>query len=154
MNGWEKRSHLLSSRDERELLAMSEPHPRTSDGYHCGCVICEAWRAVRVVPGTLCAPATQDPEKFRPGTVPYWSLHEQSSAWWSRMEPMGIRYVTVVSIVPDGASSMNIGGQHVIKDRAVVLTLEPEPQLIITSSRWLVPICGERRLINDEAEAR
>lgn len=116
------------------LLARPEPHP--CPPFNCGCVACEDWRGARVRPGRLCRPATQDPSRTSPGTVPAWPLGEWSRVGWGfRLEDHCIDLLMVLGYVDelDKAS-----GGHL--DCVVVLTREREPRLLVTSRKWLVAL--------------
>lgn len=121
-----------------ELLGQAQPYhyDPAVDRYCCGCIACEQWRGARVRPGRLCRPATQDPSKTSPGTVPAWPLHQWEKVGWGlRMENNGIDRVMVVGYV-DELDKPN--GGHL--DCVVVLTQEPEPRLLVTSRKWLVAL--------------
>ncbi len=121
------------------LLKEPEPHPDRSGRavpYSCGCIACEAWRAARVWPGRLCRPATEDPSRTSPGSVPAWPLNDWSlTGWGFRLEDNKISRVLVVGHVNELDKA---NGGHL--DCVVVLTQEPEPRLLITSRKWLVAL--------------
>lgn len=84
----------------------------------------------------LCKPATQDPSRTTPGTVPAWPLNTWGTTGWGyRLEDHGIFLVMVVGYV-DEFDEPN--GGHL--DCVVVLTRETEPKLLVTSRKWLVAL--------------
>ena len=110
--------------------------------YFCGCVSCECWREARVEPGQLVRPATQDPTKTTPGTVPFWRPNDwRSSGWNLRMEDNGIDLLLVVGDVDDADRTngghlsccvvVAMGSNRLIKQFAGPL---------VTSKKWLVVV--------------
>ncbi len=123
---------MMWSRDHKELLTKTVPHDVSP--YFCGCVACEAWRAVRIVPGVIARPATQDPKKTSQGTVPAWKLGDWSRSGWDfRLERNSIERVLVIGPVEE-KDRENAG--HL--DCVVILTFEEDPRLLVTSRKWLV----------------
>ena len=122
--------------DKERLKEPNPPHYKLTDEYCCGCVSCEQWRGARVLPGRLCRPATQDPRKMSPGTVPAWPLGTWRTTGWNfRLEPNGVKHMVVVSYIDMNDKD---NGGHL--DCVLVLTQELEPRLLVTSRKWLVAL--------------
>jgi len=113
-----------------ELLAQEKPN-HDCGKYFCACISCEQWRAVRVLPGKIVVPATHDPSKSKPGTVPAWELGQWRETYWDfRMEAHGITWATVMCDI-DKKDTDN--GGHL----DCVVLLVPNGCLLVTSRKWL-----------------
>ncbi len=122
---------------DRPLLARPKPPCyELDDPFCCGCVACGSWRGARVMPGRLCRPATQDPRKTEPGTVPAWDPNEWRAMGWNfRLERNDIDRLLVIGYVsPDDIDN----GGHL--DSVFVLTQTAHPRLMVTSRKWLVAL--------------
>lgn len=56
--------------------------------WHCHCTVCEDNRRKKVKVGCLCLPAPEDPTKFSPGFVPFWTPGRWSQDGWSNRFPV------------------------------------------------------------------
>jgi len=123
-------------KDREELRRAKPPHYDLDDPFCCDCVACESWRGARVMPGRLCRPATRDPRKTQPGTIPAWDPGKWKSQGWNfRLERHDIDRLLVVGYVRPG--DIDNGG-HL--DCVYVLTQTPQPRLMVTSRKWLVAL--------------
>lgn len=124
----------------RNLIPGDKP-PHDHGKYHCPCCACECWRSERVILGKFYGPATHDPAKSKPGTIPIWHVGKWRTSGWSiRMEDKGIYFVIAVENI---ASSDIDNAGHL--DCVKVLTIGEKPKLLVTSKRWLVEICSNSK---------
>ncbi len=129
---------MVSKWEDERWLKMVKPshYDHLVDQYCCGCTGCEAWRAARVLPGRLCRPATRDPAKTAPGTVPAWPMNNWSKVGWDfRLEANAINRVMVLGYV-DEDDRPNAG--HL--DCVVIMTHKPGSEILVTSRKWLVAL--------------
>lgn len=116
--------------DRSELLVQEKPiHDHGK--YFCACIVCDRWRAVRVVPGKIVVPATHDPNKCKPGTIPAWNLGGwRKTGWDFRMESHGITWATVMCDIDKNDTD---NGGHF----DCVVLLVAVGYLLVTSRKWL-----------------
>lgn len=107
-------------------------HKMKDSRWSCGCTGCESQRAEQVKIGSLVVPATRDPDKTNPGTIPFWSPGEWCVSGWSkRFHPEDESPLIVLSFI-DRKDIEN--GGHL--DSALLFSTFTGMS-VITSKKWL-----------------
>lgn len=120
----------------RELWELESPHNQTDKD--CRCINCEAWRAFRIMPGTIVSPTSAF---HGAGGVATWRPNTWGFTGWSHRRPSTDVYA-VLKNLPQDFNRGNGGdsdGEHLDVCMMIGLGFNDTPTGIwITSRKWLV----------------